>query len=107
MTTWTRRPWAVTLTAAACYRATRFITQDAFPPMARARLAAAERLTRRSPAWGELPDCPWCVGLWVALAASAATELADRRGRLDLALALAAPLAISAVVGAVSDREIH
>lgn len=107
MTTWTERPWAVALIAAATYRATRFISQDTFPPMARARWAAAERLARRSPAWAELPDCPWCVGLWVALAAAAATEVVDRRGRLDLALLAAAPLAISAAVGAMSDREIH
>lgn len=104
---WTRQPWTVTLLGAACYRLTRLATEDSFPPAAELRQRAETWLEQHAPNWAELPTCPWCTGLWVAALAAAGTEWADRRGRLDLALLAAAPLAISAAVGAISDREIH
>lgn len=105
--TWTLRPWAVAVIAAACWRITRLATEDPFPPAVAARSAVEDWVADRAPAYAHGPTCPWCVGFWVALAATCAAQAADRRGRLDLVLLAAAPWAISAAVGAAADRELH
>lgn len=49
----------------ACYRITRLITIDTFPPVewARRKIVQAERL----PKWlGKLVTCYWCSSVWVA-----------------------------------------
>lgn len=48
-----------------CYRVTRLLTTDSFPPLLRFRHWVAYR-------WGSaswqayLSECPWCVSVWIA-----------------------------------------
>lgn len=107
MTAWTRRPWAVAIIAAATYRVVRLATTDPFPPAIAARSAVEDAVAARWPSYVHGVTCPWCVGFWASVLAVAATEAADRRGHLDTVLLAAAPWAISTVVGAIADREVH
>lgn len=63
----------------ACYRATRFVTKDDFPPIRTPRewIAGdgADPGTRHAPEWlAELVTCPWCASGWITAAAVALTD---------------------------------
>lgn len=58
------------LLALASARVTRLLVADAFPPVARLR----SRLAAHGDWQDYLLSCPWCMGAWVALALTLATE---------------------------------
>ena len=99
-------PWPALLDALACYRITRLLVADHFPPVERARHALVER-TGHSP-YGMLWTCPWCAGFWVALLLVAGHALAVRaggeRGHRLWTRAMA-PWALSAAAGLLADLE--
>lgn len=53
------------LTVLTCYRLTRLLTTDSFPPIVAFRSWISDR-------WGDdswqayLSECPWCVSVWIA-----------------------------------------
>lgn len=58
------------LMVGATARITRLLVADSFPPIARARSWVGARGD-----WQDyLTDCPWCIGVWVAAAVTAAAE---------------------------------
>jgi len=61
----------ITLTT---YRITRLLTQDALPLVARPRAWIIRRTGEHS-AWAYLVECPWCTGVYVAAAVTAATDV--------------------------------
>lgn len=56
------------LLALACYRVTRLLVADHWPPVvwARARIVAGVKRIGRD--WSVGVTCPWCVGVYVAIA---------------------------------------
>lgn len=99
---------ALVLDLAACYRLTRLVVADTFPPIAYVRDRIVRKHTRitANPGGGyteepgplaELVQCPWCASVWVG----AAIALAQWRiPGVWLWVSLA--LALSAVAGVVS-----
>lgn len=104
---WTRDPATLAVLAAASYRVTRLITTDRLPPAVAARSAVERWISDRAPAYAHGVTCPWCVGVWVAVAATAVAETAYRRRHLDRVLTLAAPWALATAIGALADHEVH
>ena len=84
---------ALVLLWLATYRATRLIVADAFPPAAAARQAVADRFGDAS-SWAYLVTCPWCAGVYVALAATWAWDAH--------VYPLTAPWAVAATVAALA-----
>lgn len=84
--------------ALAVYRATRLLTRDSLPLVARPRDAVVRR-------WGETSlgyfvECPWCVSVWIAAVAVAGRVLLP-----EWWTPLALVLALSAVTGLLAERE--
>jgi hypothetical protein len=81
--------WALVLLAApACYRFTRLVTRDDFPPIKWAR----ERLSR-GPEWlTDLVSCHWCASGWVAIVLT---------GLIYLAPKVAEPVIVAGAVWAI------
>lgn len=61
-------------------RLTRLVTEDTITAPLRARMMHVARRDRRGPdAWAYLwISCPWCVGLWLAFAITAAVWAGER-----------------------------
>jgi hypothetical protein len=80
----------------AAYRATRFITQDSFPPVARLRARLIKRwsATVKDQEWAEGLTCPWCMGLYVSVGVVIVTM-----EYVSVALPALQILAVSCVVG--------
>lgn len=76
-----------------CYRLTRLLTTDSFPPIVAGRIRIAHR-------WGEhswqayLSECPWCVSVWIAAALVAVVD-----ATVGVAYPLLAVPALSATTG--------
>lgn len=57
--------------ALATWRATRLVTEDAFPPVRWLR----ERIVEGGPEWlGDLVMCSWCASVWLAAGVVALTD---------------------------------
>lgn len=98
--------WSVLADVLAAARLTRLAVKDSFPPLKNARESAL-RTWRGSP-WVVLVVCAWCFGLWVALAVFGGHVLLAFTVGADAVAVYAlllAPLAISYVVGFLSDLE--
>lgn len=95
---WVGTIWFI-IYALAAYRVTRLITRDSLPPIARLRDHVIDRWGDNP--WSELIVCPWCMGFWVSVAATAlASSPADVVTRW-----IAVPFAMSAVVGLLASRD--
>jgi hypothetical protein len=81
-------PWEFALLALASYRLWRLAAEDSILDRPRDRLPHNV---------AEFVECPWCLGFWISAASYASWRAAPRA-----TLAAASPLAISAVVGALS-----
>lgn len=89
----------VFLLTAAIYRLTRLVTRDAFPPVAAIRTRISKRFGEDS--WQSyLAECPWCMSVWIA---AAATALACRY--VNIPAPWLTWLAASAITGLVSSLE--
>jgi hypothetical protein len=88
---WTREPLAVALVALAAFRITRLLQRDTILDVPRDRFLDKHAADR----WGELVNCPWCLGFWVSVAVVLAATLLPRRLWEPAVVALAS----SAVVG--------
>lgn len=80
--------WEAVLLAAAAYRVWRLLAEDSI--LDRPRDLLPHRVA-------DFVECPWCLGFWVSAAAYASWRAAPKA-----TLVLAAPLAISAAVGATA-----
>lgn len=90
----------VALVCLSVYRVTRFIVADAFPLMANARDAVANRFGPDS--WqAYLVECPWCVSIYVGAAAVALAQVAG----VDFPVPVAVWLTSSAVAGLIAAYE--
>jgi hypothetical protein len=106
--TW-RSPDAIAfvILALGAFRLTRIIGWDTFAPLVRLRVWASGRTLEggevkvtndRRPEWiDQLLECPWCLGWWVSLATAFSWWAWP-----TVTLAIALPLALSAVVGLVA-----
>lgn len=84
--------------ALAAHRIVRLIQRDTLPPLPELRHQA--ELALDGSELVELLDCPWCLSPWVATLIGVARTIAPRWwGRL------ARILAISTIVGLLTDRE--
>ena len=86
-------PLALAVDALAAARLTRLITRDYLTEGLRARAGA------RHAALGDLARCPHCVGVWAALAVTAARRLAP-----GVWPAVAWPLAVAGAVSELAER---
>ncbi|MGH9095689.1 MAG: DUF1360 domain-containing protein [Acidimicrobiales bacterium] len=80
--------------AVAAWRLTHLVTEDAFPPIARAREAVLERCGPDS-AISYLVTCSFCVGIWAGAGIAVARALAPsawRTAARALAVGSAAPI---------------
>lgn len=107
-----RRPWfcdpvALVVDTLAVARLTRLATADTWPPAEAARRAIHDHVEARAPGWGHGIDCPWCVSPWIAAALTAGHQIAARRGHHHAWTLAVIPLAVSAVVGQLAEREVH
>lgn len=68
---------ALVLDALACYRLTRLVVADSFPPVARLRVRIVTKHTKTTPnpdgghveepgPLAELVQCSWCASVWLA-----------------------------------------
>lgn len=73
-TAWTREPLAVALVALAAFRVTRLLQLDSILDAPRRRFLDKHAADR----WGELVNCPWCLGWWVSLAVVLAASTLPR-----------------------------
>jgi hypothetical protein len=61
-------PVLLLLLGLACYRLTRLVVKDSFPPIARPRAVLERRtLGTRTEAVGDLATCHWCASGWLSL----------------------------------------
>lgn len=106
-------PWIGLVLALATFRLTRLVGWDDLPPVVRARAwALGESVTARSrpagqedvyvyvykrPLLAHFVHCPFCIGFWLSAAVYVAWVF-EPRGTLYVA----APFALSAVVGLVA-----
>jgi hypothetical protein len=94
--------WQLALLSLAVYRAWRAVGLDDAPWLLRGRrrLEGAQETagvtTYRRPKVRDLVECPWCLGWWMSLAASAAWFASPR-----WTLLAATPLALAALVGII------
>jgi hypothetical protein len=94
----------VALMALTTWRATRFVTEDDFPPVRWAR----DRILGHGPEWlGELVTCPWCASVWLAAGVVAATDALVPVPRPLLAFGAVAALSpiLSVLVGRLDRPE--
>jgi Protein of unknown function (DUF1360) len=104
-TAWMHSPLMLIIYALAAYRIERLLARDTFPPIAWMRDTLVDRLNRdrdiqQGEHWlADLVSCPWCLGLWVAIAVVVLASL------LPWWIVVAVPLAFSAVIGHLAGRE--
>jgi hypothetical protein len=92
---WTAGWWLI-LDALACYRLTRLAVRDTITQPVRRRLT-----DRYEGGWLlELASCPWCISVWIGCGVALATYFAPAIWSWPAAF-----LALSAVAGILSDRE--
>lgn len=97
-------PWEALLIAFAAFRVWRLLAEDTILDKPRRwflRLGNWERDGDPVPdgyraKWGELFQCPWCLGFWISLAWWGAWQVSEK-----WALVVATPFAISAGVGLI------
>lgn len=88
----------IVLLVLATWRVTRLVVDDDIAAPLRGWAIA------RSEWWEELVTCPFCIGFWLSVAAVASYALAVYGGWLIVWRWLAAPWALSIVVGHLSSR---
>lgn len=98
--------WSLLADVLAAARLTRLIVKDALPPLKDTREMLLRRY--RGSAWAMLWVCAWCFGFWVSLLVFGLhVLLAFTVGPTGVAVyaMVLAPLAISYIVGFLSDLE--
>jgi len=96
---WASNPLLIAVNVLTAFRLTRLWTRDSLPPLPWLRQTVQTRWGHR--AWTELMTCPHCAGVWIS-----AAVLAIASSPWGTAwLWLAAPLAVSAVVGLLASYE--
>lgn len=96
--------WALVLLALAAFRIFRLVGEDTILDGPRSRLLRLGNWQEGQPVpsayrakWAEFITCPWCAGFWITLAWWGAWQVWPHGS-----LVVAAPLAISALVGLVA-----
>jgi hypothetical protein len=94
---WVLTGWSVVYVLAA-YRITRLLTHDSFPPIQRVRDYVLNRWANNP--WSELADCPWCMGVWVAIG----TTMIVSTPAATVYQWIAVPLAMATIIGLIANN---